>query len=108
MRAVKVIDFNSFRTQLDHQNVYVLRIPPLTILIAVPGWGLWTEFQHLDAFIAATYSEGDSLYDACKALAPKFKEPDAIVSVDRVKDLLILFQAYNEGIISVLGEYLYI
>ena len=40
-------------------------------------------FQYLDALIAATYSEDGSVHDVCKALAPKFKEPNAIVSVDR-------------------------
>ena len=35
--------------------------------------------QYLDPIVSATYSEGRTVDDVCKALAPLFREPNAIV-----------------------------
>ena len=35
--------------------------------------------QYLDPIIAATWSEDGAVHDVCKALTPRFKEPNAIV-----------------------------
>ena len=37
--------------------------------------------QYLDPIIAATWSEDGAVHDVCKALAPRFREPNAIVRV---------------------------
>ncbi|KAF9778401.1 ANTH-domain-containing protein [Thelephora terrestris] len=50
--------------------------------------------KYLDALIAATYSEDGSVHDVCKALAPKFKEPNAIVVF---KALLTLHKIIRDG-----------
>ena len=42
--------------------------------------GLTTSPQYLDPIIAATYSDDGALQDVCRALTPRFKEPNAIVS----------------------------
>lgn len=35
--------------------------------------------QYMDPIIAATWSEDGAVHDVCKALAPRFREPNAIV-----------------------------
>ncbi|KAF9644178.1 ANTH-domain-containing protein, partial [Thelephora ganbajun] len=50
--------------------------------------------KYLDTLIAATYSEDGSVHDVCKALAPKFKEPNAIVVF---KALLTLHTLIRNG-----------
>ena len=37
--------------------------------------------QYLEPIIAATWSEEGAVGDVCKALAPRFREPNAIVRV---------------------------
>lgn len=37
--------------------------------------------QYLDPIIAATWSEDGAVHDVCKALSPRFREPNAIVSI---------------------------
>lgn len=37
--------------------------------------------QYLDPIIAATWSEDGAIHDVCKALSPRFREPNAIVSL---------------------------
>ena len=36
--------------------------------------------QYIDPIIAATWSEDGAIHDVCKALAPRFREPNSIVS----------------------------
>ena len=36
-------------------------------------------FQYLDPIIAATWADEGAVSDVCKALAPRFREPNAIV-----------------------------
>lgn len=36
--------------------------------------------QYLDPIIAATWSEDGAVHDVCKALSPRFREPNVIVS----------------------------
>ena len=45
-----------------------LPLPPLTI------------GKYIDPIIAATWSEDGAIHDVCKALAPRFREPNSIVS----------------------------
>lgn len=40
---------------------------------------LMTSEQYLDPIIAATWSEDGAVHDVCKALGPRFREPNAIV-----------------------------
>ena len=40
-----------------------------------PWW-----LQYLDPIIAATWSEDGAVHDVCKALSPRLREPNAIVS----------------------------
>jgi len=35
--------------------------------------------QYLDTILAATWSEDGAVHDVCKALSPRFREPNAIV-----------------------------
>ena len=37
--------------------------------------------QYLDIILAATWSEDGAIHDVCKALAPHFREPNAIVCI---------------------------
>ena len=39
--------------------------------------------QYLDTILAATWSEDGAVHDVCKALSPRFREPNAIVSLFR-------------------------
>ncbi|KAG8917529.1 hypothetical protein FRC02_003056, partial [Tulasnella sp. 418] len=48
----------------------------------------------MDNIIAATYSEDGAVHDVCKALAPKFKEPNAIVVF---KALIVLHTMIRNG-----------
>lgn len=36
-------------------------------------------FKYIDNIIAATWSEDGAVHDVCKALAPRFREPNSIV-----------------------------
>ena len=36
--------------------------------------------QYVDPIIAATWSEDGAIHDVCKALSPRFREPNSIVS----------------------------
>lgn len=36
--------------------------------------------QYIDPIIAATWSEDGAIHDVCRALAPRFREPNSIVS----------------------------
>jgi hypothetical protein len=38
-------------------------------------------FQYVDPIIAATWSEDGAIHDVCKALSPRFREPNSIVSL---------------------------
>lgn len=37
--------------------------------------------QYLDTILAATWSEEGAVHDVCKALSPRFREPNAIVCI---------------------------
>ena len=37
--------------------------------------------QYLDPIIAATYSDDGAIHDVCRALSPRFREPNAIVRI---------------------------
>ncbi|KAI6106802.1 hypothetical protein EDD16DRAFT_155079 [Pisolithus croceorrhizus] len=37
--------------------------------------------KYLDPIIAATWSEDGAVYDVCKALIPRLREPNAIVRI---------------------------
>jgi hypothetical protein len=37
--------------------------------------------QYIDPIIAATWSEDGAIHDVCKALSPRFREPNSIVSL---------------------------
>jgi phosphatidylinositol-binding clathrin assembly protein len=37
--------------------------------------------QYLDPIIAATWSDDGAIHDVCKALSPRFREPNSIVSL---------------------------
>jgi hypothetical protein len=44
--------------------------------------------QYLDPIIAATWTDDGAVHDVCKALSPRFREPNAIV---RTEDLISLY-----------------
>ncbi|KAG9050414.1 hypothetical protein FS837_005487 [Tulasnella sp. UAMH 9824] len=50
--------------------------------------------KYIDPIIAATYSEDGAIHDVCKALAPRFKEPNAIVVF---KALIVLHTMIRNG-----------
>ncbi|KAG8871396.1 hypothetical protein FRB97_008727 [Tulasnella sp. 331] len=50
--------------------------------------------KYIDTIIAATYSEDGAVHDVCKALAPKFKEPNAIIVF---KALIVLHTMIRNG-----------
>lgn len=35
--------------------------------------------QYIDSIIAATWSEDGAVHDVCKALTPRFREPNSVV-----------------------------
>jgi len=47
--------------------------------------------KYIDPIIAATWSEDGAIHDVCKALSPRFREPNSIVS------LLISFHSVSRG-----------
>lgn len=50
--------------------------------------------KYLDAIIAATWSEDGAVHDVCKALAPRFREPNAVVVF---KALIVLHTMIRNG-----------
>ncbi|KAG9013744.1 hypothetical protein FRB90_005749 [Tulasnella sp. 427] len=50
--------------------------------------------KYIDPIIAATYSEDGAIHDVCKALAPRFREPNAIVVF---KALIVLHTMIRNG-----------
>ncbi|KAG9001497.1 hypothetical protein FRB94_006561 [Tulasnella sp. JGI-2019a] len=50
--------------------------------------------KYIDTIIAATYSEDGAVHDVCKALAPKFREPNAIIVF---KALIVLHTMVRNG-----------
>jgi len=49
-----------------------------------------THAQYLDQIIAATWSEDGAVHDVCKALSPRFREPNVIVRFIPVFQILAL------------------
>ncbi|KAH9028550.1 hypothetical protein EDB84DRAFT_1272162 [Lactarius hengduanensis] len=43
--------------------------------------------KYVDPIIAATWSEDGAIHDVCKALSPRFREPNSIVSYNAPKNL---------------------
>ncbi|KAK0217763.1 ANTH domain-containing protein [Armillaria fumosa] len=60
-------------------------LPSIVVLIFV---------QYLDPIIAATWSEDGAVHDVCKALSPRFREPNAIVVF---KALIVLHTMIRNG-----------
>ncbi|KAF7370252.1 ENTH domain-containing protein [Mycena sanguinolenta] len=50
--------------------------------------------KYLDPIIAATWDEGGAVHDVCKALSPRFREPNAIVVF---KALIVLHTMIRNG-----------
>ncbi|KAF7309195.1 ENTH domain-containing protein [Mycena kentingensis (nom. inval.)] len=50
--------------------------------------------KYLDPIIAATWDEGGAVHDVCKALSPKFREPNAVVVF---KALIVLHTMIRNG-----------
>ncbi|KAG8904938.1 hypothetical protein FRB99_000992 [Tulasnella sp. 403] len=50
--------------------------------------------KYIDAIIAATYSEDGAMLDVCKALAPRFREPNAVIVF---KALIVLHTMVRNG-----------
>jgi hypothetical protein len=48
--------------------------------------------KYIDPIIAATWSEDGAIHDVCKALSPRFREPNSIVSP------LISFHSVSRGL----------
>lgn len=50
--------------------------------------------KYIDPIIAATWSEGGAVHDVCKALSPRFREPNAIIVF---KALIVLHTMIRNG-----------
>lgn len=50
--------------------------------------------KYLDPIIAATWDEGGAIHDVCKALSPRFREPNAIIVF---KALIVLHTMIRNG-----------
>ncbi|KAG8696553.1 hypothetical protein FRC09_008395 [Ceratobasidium sp. 395] len=50
--------------------------------------------KYLEPLIAATYADDGSIHDICKALAPRFKEPNAVIVF---KALIVLHTIIRQG-----------
>ncbi|KAF7310065.1 ENTH domain-containing protein [Mycena indigotica] len=50
--------------------------------------------KYLDPIIAATWDEGGAVHDVCKALSPRFREPNAVVVL---KALIVLHTMIRNG-----------
>ncbi|KAG9128264.1 hypothetical protein FRC07_002223, partial [Ceratobasidium sp. 392] len=50
--------------------------------------------KYLEPLISATYADDGSIHDICKALAPKFKEPNAVIVF---KALIVLHTIVRQG-----------
>jgi hypothetical protein len=50
--------------------------------------------KYLDPIIAATWDDGGAVHDVCKALSPRFREPNAIVVF---KALIVLHTMIRNG-----------
>ncbi|KAJ3480704.1 hypothetical protein NLI96_g8164 [Meripilus lineatus] len=59
--------------------------------------------KYLDPIIAATWSEDGSVHDVCKALAPRFREPNAIIVF---KALIVLHTMIRNGATDNVLQYL--
>ncbi|TDL23980.1 ANTH-domain-containing protein [Rickenella mellea] len=59
--------------------------------------------KYLDPIIAATYSEDGAIHDVCKALSPRFREPNAIIVF---KALIVLHTMMRNGATDNILSYL--
>jgi hypothetical protein len=50
--------------------------------------------KYLDPIIAATWDDGGAVHDVCKALSPRFREPNAIIVF---KALIVLHTMIRNG-----------
>jgi hypothetical protein len=64
---------------LANQSLLLQNQRSVPLVLAVPHPPL-TFGQYIDPIIAATWSEDGAIHDVCKALAPRFREPNSIVS----------------------------
>ncbi|KAG8748372.1 hypothetical protein FRC10_005919 [Ceratobasidium sp. 414] len=77
--------------KLAYQGSFVPLIQPRISAFGLRRFG---GKQYIEPLIAATYADDGSIHDICRALAPRFKEPNAVIVF---KALIVLHTMIRQG-----------